>query len=25
VPKMSPQSFIYLEPIVPGWFLFKTV
>ncbi len=25
VPKMSPRSFIYLEPIAPGWYLFKTV
>ena len=25
VPKMSPQSFIYVEPIAPGWYLFKTV
>ena len=25
VPKMSPQSFIYVEPIAPGWYLFKTI
>jgi hypothetical protein len=25
VPKMSPQSFIYVEPIAPGWYVFKTV
>ena len=25
VPKMSPQSFIYIEPIADGWYLFKTV
>lgn len=25
VPKMSPKSFIYIEPIADGWFLFKTV
>lgn len=25
VPKMSPQSFIYVEPIAEGWYLFKTV
>ncbi len=25
VPKMSPQSFFYVEPIAPGWYLFKTV
>jgi hypothetical protein len=25
VPKMSPQSFIYVESIAPGWYLFKTV
>jgi hypothetical protein len=25
VPKMSPQSFIYVEPIADGWYLFKTV
>ena len=25
VPKMSPQSFFYVESIAPGWFLFKTV
>ena len=25
VPKMSPKSFIYIEPIADGWYLFKTV
>ena len=25
VPKMSPQGFIYIEPIADGWYLFKTV
>jgi hypothetical protein len=25
VPKMSPKSFIYVEPIADGWYLFKTV
>ncbi len=25
VPKMSPTSFIYVEPIGDGWFVFKTV
>ncbi|MEO8195431.1 MAG: hypothetical protein ABI689_01785 [Thermoanaerobaculia bacterium] len=25
VPKMSPQSYIYIEPIADGWYLFKTV
>lgn len=25
VPRMSPQSFIYVEAIAPGWYLFKTV
>lgn len=25
VPTMSPQSFFYVEPIAPGWYLFKTV
>lgn len=25
VPRMSPQSFIYVESIAPGWYLFKTV
>lgn len=25
VPKMTPQSFIYIEPIGSGWYLFKTV
>ena len=25
VPKMSPQSFIYVEAIASGWYLFKTV
>lgn len=25
VPKMTPQSFIYIEPIADGWYLFKTV
>lgn len=25
VPKMSPQGFIYVEPIADGWYLFKTV
>lgn len=25
VPRMSPQSFIYIEPIADGWYLFKTV
>ena len=24
-PKMSPQSFFYVEAITPGWYLFKTV
>jgi hypothetical protein len=24
-PKMSPQSFFYVESIAPGWYLFKTV
>ncbi|MEO7793437.1 MAG: hypothetical protein ABIV06_01580 [Thermoanaerobaculia bacterium] len=25
VPKMTPKSFIYVEPIADGWYLFKTV